>query len=167
MSDWTKSEWDAILGSHGEPLSESQTSQSNAAHLELAELFTEQTACATCGTACGSSLDWGKTSTGAAKSNVTKDYRPSSFATVWPIADQSSCGSCWAFAAAAIMEIQNWRTNSWQGMVKFSEQMILDCTPGSYGYSCAGGSTVGVIWNWMIPNLVQNIRASNYPYTNV
>ncbi len=51
-----------------------------------------------------------------------------------PIRNQLSCGSCWAFAAAASYE-SNYALKN-KTLINLSEQDILNCTPGA---SCNGG----------------------------
>lgn len=58
---------------------------------------------------------------------------------VTPVKDQGGCGSCWAFAAVAGIEVVYRRWKSWIGTTDLSEQQIVDCEP--YGYGCSGGYT--------------------------
>ena len=52
-----------------------------------------------------------------------------------PVQDQSSCGSCWAFAAAGEMES---KIRIYYGLtLNLSEQQIVSCNP--YGSGCDGG----------------------------
>ncbi|MGY3494366.1 C1 family peptidase [Bradyrhizobium sp. USDA 4502] len=55
---------------------------------------------------------------------------------VTPVKNQGSCGSCWAFAAAAAFESSYAITNNKQ-MIDISEQELLDCTFGDV--NCVGG----------------------------
>jgi KDEL-tailed cysteine endopeptidase len=80
-----------------------------------------------------------------------------------PITDQGNCGSCWAFADTALLEIYNYLTNPSQGLQKFAEQQILDCNPMRYG--CNGGWDDLVFTQWMIPKQIKTVLRANYPYT--
>ena len=57
---------------------------------------------------------------------------------VGPIKNQGSCGSCWAFATAAVLEAAHvFQTGEY---VTLSEQQMVDCASGDYGdYGCDGG----------------------------
>ena len=73
------------------------------------------------------------------------------------VRNQSSCGSCWAFAAVGLVEamykIRRNRT------LNLSEQELVDCDGSSNG--CSGGST----WRALGYIRKQRIhRESNYPY---
>jgi len=59
------------------------------------------------------------------------------------------------------MDIKNYRTNLWQGIQHFSEQMIMDCSGGG---SCDGGSTAVALYYWMVPYEIRMVLASDYPY---
>ncbi|MBN1552110.1 hypothetical protein JW979_11595 [bacterium] len=76
---------------------------------------------------------------------------------VSPIRDQANCGSCWAFAAIAVLESQVYIDT---GIAPdYSEQQLVDCTPGSYG--CYGGSYASA-WTYLTdPGC---IIESDYPY---
>lgn len=63
----------------------------------------------------------------------TLDLRESGF--VSPVKNQRSCGSCWAFAGAAVMESAVLRANG--GALNLSEQELVSCDKESYG--CSGG----------------------------
>jgi C1A family cysteine protease len=69
-----------------------------------------------------------------------------------PVKDQGGCGSCWAFAATAIVE--NIGTQS-----DLSEQVLVSCIPGS---DCAGGY-FGDALNYYRDNGIPS--ESCYPYT--
>jgi len=73
--------------------------------------------------------------------------------------DQGSCGSCWAFAAVAVIEERY--KNKYGRLAMLSEQQLVDCTSASNG--CNGGSSYaawqytqkrGGVAHWL-----------NYPYT--
>lgn len=69
-----------------------------------------------------------------------------------------------------MVEINNYLKNSWQGIARLSEQMVLDCST-SYDplapYSCNGGASYWVHKYWMLPDLIKPILATDYPYTAV
>ncbi len=65
---------------------------------------------------------------------------PSSFSWVekggvTPVADQSTCGSCWAFAATA--ELEAHMLIKYGVSLNLSEQQVVSCNP--YGAGCGGG----------------------------
>ncbi|KAH0572836.1 Cathepsin L [Spironucleus salmonicida] len=53
------------------------------------------------------------------------DWRVRAFLT--PVRDQASCGSCWAFSAAQVIEFQVNKNRGRQSPVKVSEQQIISC----------------------------------------
>ena len=68
------------------------------------------------------SFDW---------SDPTKNY-------VTPVRNQSSCGSCWAFAAAGALESYTLIKNNLAGQdINLSEQVLVSCSGAG---SCGGGS---------------------------
>jgi len=63
---------------------------------------------------------------------------------VSPVRNQAQCGSCWAFTATGVLESQVYIDT---GVAPdYSEQQLVDCTPGSYG--CNGGSTESA-WEYL------------------
>lgn len=58
---------------------------------------------------------------------------------VTPVKDQGTCGSCWAFATAAVLE-SSARIATGRSL-DLSEQQVLDCSEGATG--CGGGSFGG------------------------
>lgn len=70
---------------------------------------------------------------------------------------QNSCGSCWTFAATAVLEFNNCvKTGS---LSTLSEQQIVDCI-GRDG--CQGGNPVEA-WNYIVNTGGQD-TSSSYPY---
>jgi Cathepsin propeptide inhibitor domain (I29) len=77
FADWTQEEYQALL-SPGTAFVEDKEDYS------FAEVFGKPTSnpCSTCGTTCGSSLDYGK-----GKVDSLKDHRPANYLTSWPAKD--------------------------------------------------------------------------------
>eukprot|EP00727_Mastigamoeba_balamuthi_P014344 m51a1_g9534 hypothetical protein (508) ;mRNA; r:810729-812800 len=83
--------------------------------------------------------------------------------TVTPVRDQGQCGSCWAFATAAVME-SAW-LKSTGNMTQFSTQQLVDCDTASQG--CSGGNA-DTPYNYVISLSFQGgglEREEDYPYT--
>ncbi len=76
---------------------------------------------------------------------------------VTSVKDQAQCGSCWAFAATAVIESRILLTEGIE--VDVSEQQLVDCTPGSYG--CNGGSYDSAFAYLMYEGLRLEV---DYPY---
>ncbi|MGB8261175.1 MAG: C1 family peptidase [Terracidiphilus sp.] len=80
---------------------------------------------------------------------------------VTPVKDQQSCGSCWAFAAVADVEIEaNAYYNQLLGL-DLSEQQILSCSPSSG--DCVEGYT-GLALNYAQSTGL--VSAACFPYRN-
>lgn len=76
-----------------------------------------------------------------------------------PVLNQKSCGSCWAFSAAAMAEV-TWNVKN-KKVEQFSPQQVLDCSGAG---SCAGG------WPYKTVGMFQRTGAalhSDYPYKSV
>jgi len=72
------------------------------------------------------------------------DWRSNGGNFVTPIRDQSSCGSCWAFATTAALESAVLRAENTPGIdLDLSEQVLISC--GSSGSNDAGSCSGGVI----------------------
>eukprot|EP00727_Mastigamoeba_balamuthi_P014345 m51a1_g9535 hypothetical protein (516) ;mRNA; r:813498-815572 len=83
--------------------------------------------------------------------------------TVTPVRDQGQCGSCWAFATAAVME-SAW-LKSTGNMTQFSTQQLVDCDTASQG--CSGGN-MDTPYDYVIGLSAQGgglEREEDYPYT--
>ena len=81
---------------------------------------------------------------------------------VTPVQDQATCGSCWAFAAAATYDAAYRIRNG--KLVSVSEQHILDCAVGDDGAragSCRGG-WYDPAYQWMIAKGV--VGQNKLPY---
>jgi hypothetical protein len=111
-SDWSKEEFDSFL-----LLPTSATPKQS-----FAEVSTNQSDCV-CADDCGPCAcnDYGLN-----KADSRFDWREATTNTrglraVNRIVDQSTCSASWAFAAAALIESQDFITNSWNGLQKYSE----------------------------------------------
>lgn len=84
------------------------------------------------------------------------DWREKAGGELTPIKNQGSCGSCWAFATAAVMESQ---LKIRDGVSKdVSEQHLLSCN--DQGWSCRGG--------WFAHAMHQSpgaVYGADFPYT--
>jgi len=86
-----------------------------------------------------------------------------------PVKNQGTCGSCWAFAATAVLESHWAIAFGLDHLFSLSEQNILDCTYGASTDGCRGG-IYSDAWqrigsqNGKTPG--QNLDAI-YPYTGV
>lgn len=68
---------------------------------------------------------------------VTLDWRNNAGNWVTPVRNQGSCGSCWAFAAAAALESYKLRLNNTPGLeFNTAEQVLVSCSGAG---SCGGG----------------------------
>ena len=74
--------------------------------------------------------------------------------------DQSSCGSCWAFATAGVVESNWWLNNQDQPKVNLAPQQLVDCDTGNGG--CNGG-WYSSSFHYVKENGI--VEESNYPYT--
>lgn len=90
------------------------------------------------------------------------DWRPQGV--VPAVRDQGSCGSCWAFAGVAALEVKAAIDGVAPG-ADMSEQQIVDCAnsaPGYRSFGCNGGYSDDVLmWasnNWVGPE-------ASYKYT--
>lgn len=132
----------------------------------LAQVYTKQGDCV-CTDECGPCAcnDFG-----LGQDDTKYDWRDAtanrlSLRAVNEIVDQSTCSASWAFAATAQEETQDFITNAWHGLQKYSEQMLIDCNPWRYGCT-QDGNIVNVFSKWMIPAGVKQILDSKYPYIN-
>jgi C1A family cysteine protease len=76
---------------------------------------------------------------------------------VTTVKNQGQCGSCWAFAAAGVLESQVYLDTGVEP--DYSEQQLVDCTPGAYG--CNGGN-YETAWEYLKdPGFTLE---SDYPY---
>ncbi|CAJ0571882.1 unnamed protein product, partial [Mesorhabditis spiculigera] len=89
----------------------------------------------------------------------TKDWRATQ--AVNPIRNQGSCGSCWAFASVAAIEIQSNFLNKRTGAKRraYSEQHLLNCVAGN---TCNGGWPITAMTYAKTKGLA---RAVNQKYT--
>jgi len=76
-----------------------------------------------------------------------------------PIKDQGSCGSCWAFCAAAVLQYQ---AKVYQNRtIEISEQDLMECNDYATFYGCNGGSPLVAISYAFKSGIVPMIK---YPY---
>lgn len=78
-----------------------------------------------------------------------------------PVQNQGSCGSCWAFAAAATMESAHAIFHS--GLIKLSEQNFVSCS-GLQGNNGCNGGLQQYAWNYSKSHPIET--EANYPYTS-
>mmetsp|Transcript_24375 Transcript_24375/g.25455 ORF Transcript_24375/g.25455 Transcript_24375/m.25455 type:complete len:596 (-) Transcript_24375:78-1865(-) len=70
-------------------------------------------------------------------SSSTQSSEAKDWSYLWNyVPDQKSCGSCWAFATAGLIEAHNY-IKSGQPTPRLSVQQLIDCESNSHG--CAGG----------------------------
>jgi C1A family cysteine protease len=86
------------------------------------------------------------------------DWRSVSPAVVNPVKNQASCGSCWAFSAAGVLESAHAIATG--ELLSFSEQEIVDCVPNCYG--CNGGMSK-YAFDYFKDNGI--VTEDEYPYT--
>ena len=153
FADWSEAEYKSILMEDTPVALEPR---------ELAETGRSRSTTCTCSSTCGNCTcnDYG-----AARSDSLFDWgvaasNPKGINAQNPITDQGQCGSCWAFADAAALEIQHYIQNPSQGMLKFSEQQIIDCNP--WGSGCSGGWPEDMFDLWMSPGQVHAIERLTY-----
>ncbi len=70
------------------------------------------------------------------------------------VKNQGDCGSCWAFATAAMFESAIKKT--FAATENLSEQQLISCN--SYGYGCDGG--------WFVPEIYKEgaVKETSFPY---
>eukprot|EP00340_Litonotus_pictus_P009598 CAMPEP_0170516784 /NCGR_PEP_ID=MMETSP0209-20121228/2925_1 /TAXON_ID=665100 ORGANISM="Litonotus pictus, Strain P1" /NCGR_SAMPLE_ID=MMETSP0209 /ASSEMBLY_ACC=CAM_ASM_000301 /LENGTH=337 /DNA_ID=CAMNT_0010801815 /DNA_START=92 /DNA_END=1101 /DNA_ORIENTATION=+ len=98
------------------------------------------------------------------ESNQDYDYDKSFSSEDWSllfplVRDQKSCGSCWAFATAAVVEAFYVLENG--GYKELSTQQLLDCTGKA---NCEGG-LYKESFNYYKNN--DSVEEKNYPYQNI
>ncbi|KAH7680484.1 hypothetical protein AAVH_41141 [Aphelenchoides avenae] len=101
-----------------------------------------------------------------------RTYPSASQSWVSPVKNQGICGSCWAFATAAMHESVNRRYygNFWDD---YSEQILVDCTKGASisDTRYTGLKNLGCDGGW-VQTAITYIRTAgmtyepNYPYTS-
>jgi len=80
---------------------------------------------------------------------------------VHAVKDQSSCGSCWAFASVAAYENAYWQFTGEGDMLDFSEQQLVDCSFQTGNDGCKGGE-FNYTYNYM--KEYQMTVLQNYKY---
>ncbi len=86
---------------------------------------------------------------------VSYDWRSSGKVTV--AKDQQSCGSCWAFVVAGVLESRILMAGG--GSYDLSEQQVLSCN--SFGYNCNGGSMNGLAFYYSLGPMQES--CTHYP----
>ncbi len=86
----------------------------------------------------------------------TWDWRR--YGAVTPVKNQGTCGSCWAFAAAA--NIEGLYYLKYRKSFQFSEQQILDCNYGNKG--CGGGTSAEAFYYINYSGGI--MLSTSYPY---
>jgi len=81
-------------------------------------------------------------------------------ASITPVKDQGSCGSCWAFAVTE--DVESHRFLSGKPQVRLSPQQIVDCDTSNWG---CGGGWPGTAYNYII-NAGGLQTNKTYPYTS-
>jgi C1A family cysteine protease len=108
----------------------------------------------------------GKNTKVAALSNVqlptSIDWRDHN--AVNPVRDQGQCGSCWAFSAVGAMESRAFIKGIDKfGLLKVSEQQLVDCAGGSYGNEGCNGGEMNTAFQYAQDYGMMN--RTDYPYT--
>ena len=108
----------------------------------------------------------GKNTKVAALSNVqlptSIDWRDNN--AVNPVRDQGQCGSCWAFSAVGAMESRAFiKGIDKNGLLKVSEQQLVDCAGGSYGNEGCNGGEMNTAFQYAQDYGMMN--RTDYPYT--
>jgi C1A family cysteine protease len=108
----------------------------------------------------------GKNNKVAAVSNVqlptSIDWRDQN--AINPVRDQGQCGSCWAFSAVGAMEPRIFiKGIDKNGLLKLSEQQLVDCAGGSYGNEGCNGGDMGAAFQYAQDYGMMN--RTDYPYT--
>ncbi|EAR99853.1 papain family cysteine protease (macronuclear) [Tetrahymena thermophila SB210] len=112
-----------------------------------------------------SSTTGGSTSSNSTSNNATVTVYWRIKGAVTSVKNQGTCGSCWAFFAAGLMESFNLIKN--KNLTDFSEQQLVDCVNSANGYGskgCNGGWPAGCLdysSNFGITTL------KSYPYVDV
>ncbi len=98
---------------------------------------------------------------GAAAAYTYFDWSDPAKNYVTPVRNQSSCGSCWAFAAAGALESYTLIKNNLVGQdINLSEQVLVSCSGAG---SCGGGSRLPV--EGCFPYTATNNLCSSACYT--
>jgi hypothetical protein len=95
------------------------------------------------------------------RSNVAPRALPTSYTSpyITPVKNQGQCGSCWAFATAAVVEAAIKKQTS--ATVDVAEQQLVSCSKsGSYG--CSGGNYDSALAYVKANGMMLE---ANYPYT--
>lgn len=78
-----------------------------------------------------------------------------------PIKNQGNCGSCWAFAATAVLE--GMAAKKFGHLISMSEQEIIDCAHGGNAMACEGGNPPAA---WAFTHQSAQVKEVSYPYVS-
>ncbi|XP_060070216.1 cathepsin O-like [Ylistrum balloti] len=81
---------------------------------------------------------------------------------VSPVKNQNSCGGCWAFSTAELMESM-YAIQKHVPPPHLSVQEIIDCS--QYNSGCTGGDTCAAM-QWMVDSHVSLVNDTKYPLTD-
>jgi len=79
---------------------------------------------------------------------------PKCAATIGEIRDQSSCGSCWAFAAVEVASDRTCIKKGGAADVDISPEDMLSCCGSSCGFGCNGGYPIQAMQWWVSTGVV-------------
>ncbi|XP_049879983.1 pro-cathepsin H-like [Pectinophora gossypiella] len=74
-----------------------------------------------------------------------------------PVRNQASCGSCWAFAAAATLEGALARANGGR-VLDLSEQSLVDCAWAFRSHGCAGTQAIDAVFDYLMKHGMPTVR---------
>ncbi|XP_054164586.1 cathepsin L-like [Oppia nitens] len=103
-------------------------------------------------------------------SNIPIEWDWRKYGIVTPVRFQDTCGSCWSFASASVLESHRMKAQIAEGkfdpkkQLEISEQNLIDCFRDFVPNGCDGGNT---LWAF---KYVENVKGLNnvkdYPYVN-
>lgn len=88
------------------------------------------------------------------------------YGAVWPVKNQGSCGSCWAFSAVGTLEANVAIKNSAATVGSYSEQQMVDCANSTFScYGCGGGWPSNA-WKYIGGIIGGTASSADYPYVS-